>query len=88
MKYERNISEGEIMVVCLCDLKKVATWEQINIKLSLVPLEVQFSLVYHTKNPRSVVVGDFFYIQQSEGWYDETLPKNVGIMWRRIMQNE
>ena len=49
----------------------MSTWEQIIIKVNLVSLEAQFFLVYHTKNPRSVVVGDFFYIQHNEGCYHE-----------------
>ena len=49
------------------------TCEQVSGKKCLVPLEAQISLVYHTKNPHSVLVGDFFHISKSEGWYDEIL---------------
>ena len=29
------------------------------------------AIIYHTKNPRAEVSGDFFDLRQSEGYYDE-----------------
>ena len=37
------------------------TCEQINVKQSLVPLESLGFVVYHTENPHSHHLGDFFY---------------------------
>ena len=58
-----------------------STWEQIHSKLKLVPLEPHSFVDQHTKNPRSVLLRDFFTSRLSGGGYEQIFTPKTSVLF-------